>query len=47
MTPDMAAGFFGLLSSFSPPWVLAVLVAVILAWQSPKIIKELRRKAKK
>jgi hypothetical protein len=44
MPPDTAAGFFALLSSFSPPWVLMMLVGVVLAWRSPEIIRELRRK---
>jgi hypothetical protein len=44
MTPDTAVGFFSLLSSFSPGWALALLVAGILCWRSPQIIRELRRK---
>lgn len=44
MPSDTAAGFFGLLSSFSPGWAFALLVAAILCWRSPDIIRELRRK---
>jgi hypothetical protein len=47
MPPDAAAGFFGLLASFSPPWVLAMLVGVVLAWRSPDIIRELRRRLRR
>ena len=44
MPPDAAASFFRMLGSFSPPWVVLILVAVILAWRLPDIIRELRRK---
>lgn len=44
MTPDLAKEFFRLLANFSPPWVLTMLVAVVLAWRTPEIIRELRRK---
>ena len=40
MPPEL----FGFLATFGPAWALAFLVAGILAWQSPKIIRELRRK---
>ena len=44
MSPDTAAAFFKFLSGYSPPWVVLTLVAVVLAYQTPKIIRELRRK---
>jgi hypothetical protein len=40
MPPD----FFGILGRFSPEWALALLVAGILCWRSPQIIREIRRR---
>jgi hypothetical protein len=40
----LPSDFFALVGRFSGPWALAMLVVGILAWQSPKIIRELRRK---
>ena len=41
MTPEIAAEFLKLISNFEPRCALALLVAGILAWRSPQIIKEL------
>jgi hypothetical protein len=44
MPPDALSGFFIFLSSLSPTWGLAFLIAAILSWRSPEIIRELRRR---
>jgi len=36
-----ATEFFRLLAHFEPKWALALLVAGILSWHSPKLVKEL------
>jgi len=40
MSPEVAAEFLKLISNFEPRWALALLVAGILSWRSPQIIKE-------
>ena len=40
MTGEAVDEFFKLLSTLEPTWALKLLVAGILAWQSPLIIKE-------
>jgi hypothetical protein len=40
MTRETVAEFLGLLTIFSPEWALLLLVAGILSWQSPKIVRE-------
>ncbi len=41
MNTSAALGFFELLAKLEPKWALILLVAGILSWQSPRIIKEL------
>jgi hypothetical protein len=41
MYPDAPTEFFRLLSNFEPGWVLAILVAMILAHRSPQLVREL------
>jgi len=38
--------FFNFLSTYSPPWALAIFVAVVLSWRTPDIIREVRRRPK-
>ena len=40
----MPPEFFGFLITYGLVWAFALLVAGILAWRSPQIIRELRRK---
>ena len=47
MTPDAISGFLIFLGNLSPMWGLAFLVAAILCWRSPDIIRELRRKVRR
>jgi hypothetical protein len=41
MNGEAMAEFFKFLSNFEPRWVLILLVAGILSWPAPRIIKEL------
>jgi hypothetical protein len=38
---DAVTQFFNVLGKFEPGWVLAILVAMILAYRSPQLVKEL------
>jgi hypothetical protein len=40
MSPEDVAEFLKLISNFEPKWALAMLVAGILSWRLPQIIKE-------
>jgi hypothetical protein len=41
MTSETAVEFSRVLQNFAPGWVLVIVVAAILAYQSPKLVKEL------
>jgi hypothetical protein len=41
MNRESVPAFLNFLSQFEPRWVLVLLVAGVLSWQSPRIIKEL------
>jgi hypothetical protein len=41
MSPEAATEFFKMLGNFQPGWVLAIIVAAILAYRFPQIVKEL------
>jgi hypothetical protein len=41
MSPEAAAEFVRMLVNFQPGWVLAIVVAAILAYRLPQILKEL------
>jgi hypothetical protein len=39
-SPEAASEFFKLLGNFQPGWVLAIVVAAILAHRSPLLLRE-------
>jgi hypothetical protein len=41
MGPEAATEFIKMLGNLQPGWVLAIVVAAILAYRSPQIIREL------
>jgi hypothetical protein len=42
-----AAEFFKFLAGEQPGWALAIAVSCILAWRSPDLVKEFRRRLKR
>jgi hypothetical protein len=41
MSPEAVTKFVEVLATFQPGWVLAIVVAPILAYRTPQIVKEL------
>jgi hypothetical protein len=44
---QVAAEFFKFLASMQPGWALVIAVSCILAWRSPDLVKEFRRRLKR
>jgi hypothetical protein len=46
MPADAVTNFVKLLANFQPWWVLAITVGCILAYRSPDLVREFRRRLK-
>lgn len=47
MPTEALADFVRLLTNFQPVWVLVITVSCILAYRSPELVKEFRRRLKR
>jgi hypothetical protein len=47
MATEALADFVKLLANLQPAWVLVIAVSCILAYRSPELVKEFRRRLKR